>query len=97
MPAPDVPQQGNTEPDQGVRFSSVKQEIAPDPDAAPDLPPETERELLQGLSSSLKKSNVQAKRLQDFNYEPMSLPPSRVCSLSPLLLPSDLLYFVVHE
>ena len=56
------------QPERGVRFADdEKQEV----DA------EVQQEL-RDLSISMKKSQVQAKRLENFSFEPVSLPPSRV-------------------
>ena len=33
---------------------------------------------LRSLSSTLQQSRVQAKRMENFSFEPVSLPPSRV-------------------
>lgn len=76
---------------QSVRFSDVNQEIEPeeavqrladltesgqDPHDGP-LSPKAEEEL-RNLSSTLLKSRCQAKRMEHFSFEPVSLPPSRV-------------------
>jgi hypothetical protein len=79
------------QPAQAVRFSDVTQEIEPDQaahhasaltadDEKPSkeqLCPEAEKEI-RNLSMTLHKSTCQAKRMEHFNYEPVSLPPSRV-------------------
>lgn len=39
--------------------------------------PEAQQEL-RNVCISMQKSRLQAKRLENFSYEPMSLPPSRV-------------------
>ena len=76
---------------QSVRFSDVNQEIEPDEAvqhlaAITDvgkasregpLSPQAEEEL-RNLSSTLQKSRYQAKRMEHFSFEPVSLPPSRV-------------------
>lgn len=76
---------------QSVRFSDVHQEIEPQ-EALEDvanltgageqreepLSPEAEQEL-RNLSKSLQQSRCQARRMANFAYEPVSLPPSRVC------------------
>lgn len=78
-------------PAQSVRFSDVHQEIEPEeavrdvaeltgtakaPEDGP-LSPHAEEEL-RNLSSTLQKSRMQAKRMENFSYEPVSLPASRV-------------------
>ncbi|KAF1994783.1 Pkinase-domain-containing protein [Amniculicola lignicola CBS 123094] len=76
------------QPPQTVRFSSVNQEIEPE-DASQhaattgkeQLAPETEAEL-RNLSKSLQ-SRCQARRMENFSFEPVSLPPSRAPSPSP--------------
>jgi hypothetical protein len=80
-----------------VRFSSKLQEIEPshgldavDPIAPGDskpgesLGPEAQ-ERIRNLSISLQKSNIQHRRLEQFSFEPVSLPASRVgiMTLSP--------------
>jgi hypothetical protein len=84
---------------QSVRFSDVNQEIEPEKaveivcdltgvgrDARDGpLSPEAEEEL-RNLSSTLQNSRCQAKRMENFSFEPVSLPPSRVCRL-PKTLP----------
>jgi hypothetical protein len=75
---------------QTVRFSDVNQEIEPAAavqhvsdlagaghDVNEPLSPEAEQEL-RNLSMTLQKSRCQARRLENFSYEPMSLPASRV-------------------
>lgn len=83
---------------QSVRFSDVHEEI--EPQAAVDhvtaltgagekreepLSPEAEQEL-RNLSKSLQQSRCQARRMANFAYEPVSLPPSRVCMSVPYLV-----------
>lgn len=79
------------QPPQSVRFSDVNQEIEPETaihhvadltgagEAASNEPlsPQAEQEL-RNLSSTLQNSRVQAKRMENFSFEPVSLPPSRV-------------------
>jgi hypothetical protein len=86
-PAPEQPQ--------SVRFSDVNQEIEPEKavETLSDLTgsrkdsrdgpmsPEAEEEL-RNLSSTLQKSRCQAKRMENFSFEPVSLPPSRVSNMS---------------
>jgi hypothetical protein len=82
-------------PPQAVRFSSVNQEIEPEEtlqhvsaltnDGKQDrekLSPEAEEEL-RNLSASLQQSRCQAKRMENFSFEPVSLPASRVSILCP--------------
>jgi hypothetical protein len=85
------PTMTETPPAQSVRFSDVTQEIEPEEavrdvaeltgtDKAPNdgpLSPQAEEEL-RNLSSTLQKSRMQAKRMENFSFEPVSLPPSRV-------------------
>jgi hypothetical protein len=78
-------------PAQTVRFSDVNQEIEPEqavrdvadltgtarePQDGP-LSPQAEEEL-RNLSTTLQKSRMQATRMENFSFEPVSLPPSRV-------------------
>lgn len=78
------------EPAQTVRFSDVNQEIEPDTalqhvstltgtgeKREEQLSPEAEKEL-RNLSMTLQKSRCQARRMENFSYEPVSLPASRV-------------------
>ena len=78
------------EPPQTVRFSDVNQEIEPDSalqhvatlrgtgeQAKQALSPEAEQEI-RNLSMTLQKSRCQARRMENFSYEPVSLPASRV-------------------
>ncbi|KAF2396615.1 Pkinase-domain-containing protein [Trichodelitschia bisporula] len=73
-----------------VRFSSVQQEIPPDESmqhAAPsrseereeDFPLEAKQEI-RSLAMSLQNGRLQNKRMEDFTFEPVSLPVSRVPS-----------------
>ncbi|KAF9694653.1 hypothetical protein EKO04_007421 [Ascochyta lentis] len=85
-----------TEQPQSVRFSDVNQEIEPEgalqhvaglagagENASNEpLNPQAEQEL-RNLSSTLQQSRVQAKRMENFSFEPVSLPPSRAPSPSP--------------
>jgi hypothetical protein len=80
-----------TEQPQSVRFSDVNQEIEPEAalqhvaglsgagETSPKEPlsPQAEQEL-RNLSSTLQQSRCQAKRMENFSFEPVSLPPSRV-------------------
>ena len=78
------------QPAQAVRFSDVNEEIEPtaalphvasppiDNDHTLDqLDPQAEREL-RDLSKSIQNSRCQAKRMEKFSFEPVSLPASRV-------------------
>lgn len=73
-----------------VRFSSVTQEIEPSRSAV-SLDPEPEQshadpskqtsdEDLRSLAQTLQKSQLQESRLRHFSFDPMPLPPSRVCA-----------------
>lgn len=80
---------------QSVRFSDVNQEIEPEKAVEPlceitgsgkdardgPLSAQAEEEL-RNLSSTLQQSRCQAKRMENFSFEPVSLPPSRVSSVS---------------
>lgn len=81
---------GNQEQSQSVRFSDIHEEIEPvkalehitSLSAAGEkreepLSPEAEQEL-RNLSKTLQQSRCQARRMANFAYEPVSLPPSRV-------------------
>ena len=78
------------QPGQAVRFSDVNQEIEPEQalkhvstltgageDTKEELSPEAQEEL-RNLSMSLQKSRCQARRMENFSFEPVSLPASRV-------------------
>ncbi|KAF2494155.1 Pkinase-domain-containing protein [Lophium mytilinum] len=77
-------------PQQAVRFSSVNQEIDPvssslDPSlASTDESKENlsleDQEAIRSLPISLQQSRCQAKRMENFSFEPVSLPPSRAPS-----------------
>ncbi|KAF1919578.1 kinase-like domain-containing protein [Ampelomyces quisqualis] len=81
---------------QSVRFSDVNEEIEPDKAVEPlchvtgignnaregPLSPQADEEL-RNLSSTLQKSRCQAKRMENFSFEPVSLPVSRAPSPSP--------------
>jgi hypothetical protein len=82
------------DPPPSVRFSDVNEEIEPEKavesireitglgrDAEGPLSASAEEEL-RNLSSTLQKSRCQAKRMENFSFEPVSLPPSRVSSAS---------------
>jgi hypothetical protein len=86
---------GAQEQSQSVRFSDVNEEIEPEKAVEPlrdltgtgkdarhePLSPQAEEEL-RNLSSTLQKSRCQAKRMENFSFEPVSLPPSRVSKAS---------------
>jgi hypothetical protein len=78
-----------------VRFSDVNQEIEPEKaveglceltgsgkDARDGPLSASAEEELRNLSSTLQKSRCQARRMENFSFEPVSLPPSRVSSVS---------------
>lgn len=70
-----------------VRFSSANEEISPQEslnmlDSKPipqKLSGESETDLRE-LSSSLRATHLQNRRMSAFNFEPVSLPASRVCA-----------------
>lgn len=78
-----------------VRFASVNQEIEPDPTLQSQFSPISEqgegtqtigenlepkaKDELRSLAIGLQKSQLQESRLRHFAFEPVSLPPSRVC------------------
>ncbi|KAF2019930.1 kinase-like protein [Aaosphaeria arxii CBS 175.79] len=84
------------QPAQGVRFADVHQEIEPEAalqhvstltgssekDTKQPLSPEAEQEL-RNLSHTIQASRCQAKRMENFSFEPVSLPASRAPSPSP--------------
>lgn len=83
---------GIEEQPQSVRFSDVHEEIEPEKAVETvasisgsgeqrdeELSPEAEQEL-RNLSKTLQ-SRCQARRMANFAYEPVSLPPSRVSHL----------------
>ncbi|KAI9728166.1 MAG: serine/threonine protein kinase [Chrysothrix sp. TS-e1954] len=86
---------GGTAADQCVRFSDKKEEIEPatmveHSKTASDeaqvaereqISPEMQKEL-RNLSMSMQKSNVRSKRMENFAFEPVSLPASRAPSPS---------------
>jgi hypothetical protein len=65
-----------------VRFKDEDEEIDPIesiPEKRPeDLSPEA-REQIKNLAMTLQKSRLQENRMSNFAYEPVSMPPSRVC------------------
>ncbi|KAF2829421.1 kinase-like protein [Ophiobolus disseminans] len=81
---------------QSVRFSDVNEEIEPEKAVermadltgadkgaqCGPLSPQAEEEL-RNLSSTLQKSRCQARRMENFSFEPVSLPPSRAASPAP--------------
>jgi hypothetical protein len=81
------------QPAQTVRFSDVNEEIGADEKVQQvsaisgtgegleqTLSPEAEEEI-RTISKTLQQSRCQAKRLENFSFEPVSLPPSRVSKL----------------
>ncbi|ORY16753.1 kinase-like domain-containing protein [Clohesyomyces aquaticus] len=76
------------QPAQSVRFSTTNQEIEPDHcllDAGKtnmELDPQAEEEI-RSLSMNLQKSSCQSRRMENFSFEPVSLPASRAPSPSP--------------
>ncbi|KAF2659197.1 Pkinase-domain-containing protein [Lophiostoma macrostomum CBS 122681] len=83
------------QPAQGVRFSEVNEEIEPDQalkhvatltgaggEPKEELSPEAQEEL-RNLSITLQKSRCQARRMENFSFEPVSLPASRAPSPTP--------------
>ncbi|KAL1635233.1 Nitrogen permease reactivator protein [Diplodia intermedia] len=81
-------EQGDEALQQGVRFASHNEEIEPEQALQQvetmtgterprnDLDPEAQ-EGLRNLASTLQNSRLQSKRLENFSYEPVSLPASR--------------------
>lgn len=84
---------------QTVRFSDVHEEIEPTHavehvaaltgagEAREEPMSPTAEQELRNLSKSLQQSRCQARRMANFAYEPVSLPPSRVSppSASPIV------------
>jgi hypothetical protein len=79
---------------QGVRFASGVEEIEPvknvhdmtktdsgRPKSMEDLTPEAKEEI-RSLAMTLQKSKLQESRMSNFQFEPVSLPASRVRSSS---------------
>ena len=79
------------EPVPSVRFSDVHEEIEPEKavqhmaditgtgkDAREGPLSAQAEEELRNLSVTLQKSRCQARRMENFSFEPVSLPPSRV-------------------
>jgi hypothetical protein len=78
---------------QGVRFASGVEEIEPtekvhdmtttdnDRSKSEDLSPEAKEEI-RSLAMTLQKSKLQESRMSNFQFEPVSLPASRVRSSS---------------
>ncbi|KAI9836365.1 MAG: hypothetical protein M1819_001394 [Sarea resinae] len=84
--AADIP---GTEPQQTVRFSSVNQEIEPElclrpvaslssqnPKPTGELTPQAQEEL-RNLSKTIQNTTLQQHRMNNFAFEPFSLPSSR--------------------
>ena len=86
--AGDADAKSKSQPGQ-VRFSSVTQEIQPsqamlspvseNPQQLDQSKQAPDEEELRSLAMSLQRSQLQESRLRNFSFEPMSLPPSRVC------------------
>jgi BioD-like phosphotransacetylase family protein len=85
---------GNVPPQQAVRFSSVNQEIDPVTSlqqdqytitSSVDQPKEDlstkDQEAIRSLPVTLPQSRCQARRMENFSFEPVSLPASRVSNL----------------
>ncbi|KAL8675914.1 MAG: hypothetical protein Q9186_007507 [Xanthomendoza sp. 1 TL-2023] len=83
------------QPEQAVRFASVNQEIEPaqtlassttqdsaQPRPQNSLTPEAQAEL-RSISLGLHSSQLQQRRMSNFAFEPVSLPPSRIPSNEP--------------
>lgn len=83
-------EQGDAALHQGVRFASHNEEIEPEhalqqvetltgAEEKPreQLGPDAQEEL-RNLASTLQSSRLQSKRLENFSFEPVSLPASRV-------------------
>lgn len=79
-----------TAPPQTVRFKSDDEEVDPkislehirgltDEESLTfdQLPPESQEEI-RNLSKTMQKCVLQSKRMENFSFEPVSLPPSRV-------------------
>lgn len=93
---PAVAQEKAAEDAPGVRFSAAVQEISPTEPAAPEQssssPDETApsssftevtADQLKAFTKSLHGRPLQELRLTSCQFEPFSLPPSRVCAFSP--------------
>ena len=78
LPTLPVPRIRPAMADSGVRFSDKNDEIEPDPQDRQDVSPEVQKEL-RDLSITMQKSRLQSKRMENFAFEPVSLPASRVC------------------
>ena len=83
----------SNQPQQAVRFSSVNEEISPETSLQfvetltsnsekprEELSPEAQEEI-RNLSMTLQKSRCQARRMENFSFEPVSLPASRVSTV----------------
>jgi hypothetical protein len=66
------------EPPQSVRFSGVNEEIESSRPAGQELLSPQADEELRNLSASLQTSRCQARRMENFAFEPVSAAPSRV-------------------
>lgn len=78
--------QESNDSDRGnVRFAAQEETIEPVKDLidaedkqADELSPEA-HEQIRNLAMTLQKSRLQENRMANFAYEPVSMPPSRVC------------------
>lgn len=93
-------EQANPDPAQphAVRFASVNQEIEPDSSHqystsekeqqnaadSPDLETYHTKDEIRSLALNLQDTRLQESRLRHFAFEPVSLPPSRVCLFIPM-------------
>jgi hypothetical protein len=81
----------NDHPHPSVRFNSVTEQISPltNPPATeltktttstepPETMTEDQRQEIRDLSVSLQQSRIQTNRMNQFIFDPVSLPPSRV-------------------
>lgn len=81
-----------------VRFSTVTEEIAPSEQSVSSQDPPVDGQSpasaalgqkpddeIRSLAASFQRSQLQESRLQNFSYDPVSLPSSRVCYTSYLL------------
>jgi hypothetical protein len=92
MPDPAI--QHHDQPQQAVRFSSVTQEISPTAQVesidlvktktsteSPERLTDKQRKEIRELSMSLQQSRLQSDRMNQFVFDPVSLPASRVRTL----------------
>lgn len=92
-------------PQQAVRFSSENETRNIEPESSleqvetltsppkrndrDDLTPEAQEEL-KNLSITMQKSRLQTQRMENFAYEPVSLPASRVSQTCPIIFAPSL-------